>query len=296
MVEISASLVKQLRERTGVGMMDCKKALNEVNGDLEKAIDWLRKQGLSSAAKKAGRITSDGLIGVLIDNKKAAIAEINSETDFVARNKVFQDYVTNIVRLAIKVEGNFEKLMSSDYPNTSRNVEEELNNLISVIGENLTFRRVDFLSVNNGLISSYIHNSLSSNLGKIGVLVAIESESGEEKIKKFTHQLAMHIAASNPQSITVEALDPELISREKKILEEKAKSSRKPDFVIEKMVEGGLRKFYEQVVLLEQNFIMDNKVKVKDIIKNFVKELGSPIEIKKFVRFELGEGIEKKES
>ncbi len=282
MLEITASLVKELREKTGAGMMECKKALNETSGDLEQAIDFLRKKGLSVAEKKAGRIASQGLVGVKSSEQKGAIVELNSETDFVAKNAEFQSFVARLVDTVMS-DGNLE----SD--------KKSLTDLIAKIGENMNLRRTATLSVKNGIVASYIHNMVVPNMGKIGVLVAIESNGDKDKLKTVAKQIAMHIAATAPLALSVEKLDVEKIAHEKTIYAEQARASGKPENIIEKMIEGRIRKFYEEVVLLEQSYIMDPDKKVKDVLAQTSKELGTVVELTDYVRFALGEGIEKKQ-
>ena len=290
------ALIKKLRETTGCGIADCNKALAENADNFEQSVDWLRKKGLSAAVKKGGRITSEGIVAVQIKGSDAVILEVNSETDFVARNQKFQDFVKAIASVSFGVGSDIEKLKSQQYPNLSISVDEELKNQIGVIGENINIRRVDNLSAKNGLIISYVHNSVAPNLGKIAVLIALESAGEKTKLEDFGRQVAMHIAAAKPDALTVEAVDPSKLNREIDILKEQARASGKPDSIIEKMMEGRVRKYYEEVVLLEQNFVMDDKVKIKDLLKNFSKEIGSETTISGFKLFILGEGIEKKES
>ncbi len=294
MAEISASLVKELREKSGAGMMDCKKALTETGGDLEQAVDWLRKKGLSAAAKKTGRVAAEGLVGVASDGPRAAIVEVNSETDFVARNDKFQAFVAEVAKLALKDGGSLEALQAAAYPGTGRSVKDELTNLVATIGENMTLRRVQQLSVPQGVVSTYVHNAISPALGKIGVLVALESAGDAAKLNALGRQIAMHIAAAKPQSLHVADLDPASIARERSVLEEQAKVSGKAPEVIAKMVEGRLRKFYEEVVLHEQVFVIDNERKVAKVVEAAAHDVGAPVKIAGFVRFTLGEGVEKK--
>jgi elongation factor Ts len=295
MVEITASLVKELRERTGAGMMDCKRALGEVQGDLEQAVDWLRKKGLAAAAKKAGRVTAEGLVGITAQGTVGSILEVNAETDFVARNDKFQNFVTQAVKLASSHKGDLAEFANQPYGNdTGRTVGEELTHLIAIVGENMNLRRLARLEVSQGVVVSYMHGSLVPGLGRIGVIVALESEADKQELETLGRQIAMHVAASNPQSIHVSELDKALLDREKNIISEKARASGKPDAVIEKMIEGGLRKVYEEVVLMEQSFIMDPDSKVKKIIEDFGKK-NAPVELAGFVRFALGEGIDKAE-
>lgn len=292
MAEITAALVKELREKTGAGMMECKKALTESNGDLEGAIDYLRKKGLSVAAKKASRVASQGLVGVKSTGKKGAIIELNSETDFVAKNDEFQKMALNIVEAALE-NGDLEAVKAAQL--NGKSIAENLTDLIAKIGENMSLRRTAALSVENGVVASYIHNMAAPNLGKIGVLVALESAADPAKLQEVAKQVAMHIAAAAPQALDIDSLDKAAVEHEKSIYSEQARQSGKPENIIEKMIEGRIRKFYEEVVLLEQAYIMDPDKKVKDVIADASKELGTPVELKGYVRFALGEGIEKKQ-
>ena len=294
MAEITASLVKELREKTGAGMMDCKRALGEVQGDLEKAIDWLRTKGLSAAAKKAGRVAAEGLIGVAAAGNRGAVVEINAETDFVGRNEVFQKFVAETARIALDSAGDMTKIAAAPFPGTGRDVQGELTNLIATIGENMTLRRAAALSVSDGVVAAYMHNAVAPDLGKIGVLVALESTGDKAKLAALAKQLAMHVAAANPMSLTVADLDKAAIERERAVLAEKAGQSGKGTDIIAKMVEGGLRKFHQEVVLLEQLFVMDNKTRVSKVVDEAAKQVGAPVRLVGFLRFALGEGIEKK--
>ncbi len=294
MAEITASLVKELREKTGAGMMDCKKALGETQGDLEKAVDWLRTKGLSAAAKKAGRIAAEGLVGVSANGTKGAVLEVNAETDFVGRNEQFQKFVGAAARIALDNAGDMAKIAAAPFPGSGRDVQGELTNLIATIGENMSLRRAASLSVSDGVVVAYTHNSVAPDLGKIGVLVALESSGDKAKLQPLAKQLAMHVAAANPQSLTVADLDQALIERERAVLAEKAGQSGKAADIIAKMVEGGLRKFHQEVVLLEQAFVMDGKTKVSKVVDEAAKQVGGPVRIAGFLRFALGEGIEKK--
>ncbi len=296
MAEITAALVKELREKTGVGMMDCKKALNETSGDIESAVDWLRKHGLAAAQKKAGRVASEGLVGLCGGAKCAAIVEVNSETDFVSRNENFQAVVREVAGLALSCGGNFEKLLAAEYPNTGRTVLDEITQLIATIGENINIRRSSGLSVDQGVVGSYMHAATAPGLGRIGALVAIRSEGDTETLAQLGHQLAMHVAAASPQAISIEDLDGKDVDRERAVLREQAEASGKPAEIIDKMVEGRLRKFYEEVVLLNQTFIIDGETKVSKVIEQAVNDLGKPVEITGISRFALGEGIEREES
>jgi elongation factor Ts len=293
MAEITAALVKELREKSGAGMMDCKKALTENNGEIEASVDWLRKKGLAAAAKKAGRVAAEGLVGVAASGNKGAMVEINAETDFVARNDQFQGFVRKTTDIAVTNGGEAEKIQAAAYPGGGT-VAEKLTNLIATIGEHMSFRRSIGLSVSNGVVASYVHNATAPGLGKIGVLVAIESTGDKDKLTALGKQLAMHVAAANPMSLSVTELDPAAIERERGVLTEQAKTSGKPDNVIAKMVEGRLRKFYEDVVLLEQVFVVDGESRVSAVIEKAGKEIGAPVKVTAFKRFALGEGIEKK--
>ena len=293
MSAITAALVKELREKTGAGMMDCKKALTETDGDMEAAVDWLRKKGLAAAAKKAGRTASQGLVGLQIDGPKGALVEVNSETDFVSRNETFQSFVKTTSELAMGADGSVEALAALDYPGTGRTVAEELTHLIATIGENMSLRRTASLSVGSGVVAGYIHGAVVPDMGKIGVLVALESTADAGALAEFGRQLAMHVAATRPESLSVEDLDPALLNREREVLSEQARASGKPENIIEKMVEGRLRKYYQEVVLLEQTFVIDGESKVASAVEAKSKELGAPIAVTGFARFTLGEGIEK---
>ena len=296
MAEISASLVKELRERTGAGMMDCKKALSEAGANLDEAADWLRKKGLAAAAKKAGRIAAEGLIGVATDGAKGVVIEVNAETDFVARNDKFQAFVATAAQAALAVGGDIEKLKSRPFPGGTRTIAEELTHLVATIGENMSIRRAAALAVSPGIIANYVHNQAAPGLGKIGVLVALKSSGDQSKLAALGKHLAMHVAASNPRSVRTAELDPKLVDDERKILTEQAAGSGKPADIIAKMVEGRLRKFYEEVVLLEQVYVIDPEKKVGKVIEAAAKEIGAPIEVAGIARYQLGEGIEKKES
>jgi elongation factor Ts len=293
---ITAAMVKELREKTGAGMMDCKAALNETNGDMEAAIDWLRAKGLAKAAKKAGRVATEGLIGLASDDKKAAVVEVNSETDFVARNPSFQELVQTIAAAALEAKGDVEKLSAAPYGSTKTNVADTLKEMVGSIGENMTLRRTAYLAAKEGVVASYMHNQISPGLGKIGVIVALESTGDTDMLKAFGKQVAMQIAAANPQAVDTDSLDPELVERERTVLTEQAKESGKPAEVIARMVEGRLRKFYEEVVLLQQPFVHDTENTVAKALQTAAKEAGAPIKITGFYRFALGEGIDKGES
>ena len=295
MAEITAATVKELRERTGAGMMDCKKALAETNGEMEAAIDWLRAKGLSAAAKKAGRTAAEGLVGVTVEGNRGAVVEVNSETDFVAKNELFQDFVRNVAKLALANGTDVEALGAVAYPEGGT-VAEKLTDNIAKIGENQSLRRAAVLEVNEGAVVSYVHNAVTPGLGKIGVLVALESAAPAETLRALGKQIAMHVAAAHPVALSAEDLPAELIERERAIAMEKAKESGKPQNIVEKMVEGGLAKFRKEHALLTQLFVIDNKTPVADVVASAAKDAGAGIELKDFVRFQLGEGIEKKES
>jgi elongation factor Ts len=295
MAEITAASVKELRERTGAGMMDCKKALAEANGEMEAAIDWLRAKGLAAAAKKAGRTAAEGLVGVAVEGKRGAVVEINSETDFVAKNEVFQDFVRNVAKLALQHGTDVEMLGAAQYPEGGT-VTEKLTDNIAKIGENQSLRRAAVLEVNEGVVVPYVHNQVAPGLGKIGVLVALESAAPTDTLTALGKQIAMHVAAANPLSLDADSLDSDLVERERSIASEKAKESGKPQNIIEKMVEGGLAKFRKDNALLSQLFVMDNKTPVAEVVATAAKEAGTGIALIGFVRFQLGEGIEKKEN
>ncbi len=295
MAEITAATVKELRERTGAGMMDGKKALGETGGDLEAAIDWLRTQGLAAAAKKAGRTAAEGLVGVAVQGKKGAVVEVNSETDFVAKNEQFQEFVRTVAELALNGSGTVEGLLAAEWP-AGGTVQEKLTGNIATIGENQSLRRSAVLQVADGVVVSYVHNAAASGLGKIGVLVALESEGDTAQLEQLGKQLAMHIAAANPLALTGDELDPQTIERERAIATEKAGESGKPADIVAKMVDGAIAKYRKENALLSQLFVMDNKTKVEDVVKAEAKKLGTAVELKAYVRFQLGEGIEKKES
>ena len=295
MAEITAAAVKELRERTGAGMMDCKKALAETGGDMEAAIDWLRTKGLAAAAKKAGRQAAEGLVAVAVAGKKGAAVEVNSETDFVAKNDQFQAFVRDVAQIALETGGDMDALAAAQYPGGGT-VSEKLTSNIATIGENQALRRARTVEVADGMIVPYVHNAAAPGLGKIGVLVALESTAPAATLESLGKQLAMHIAAANPQALHAEGLDQDLIERERQIAAEKAAESGKPANIIEKMVEGAIAKFKKEAALLSQLFVMDNKTPVDQVIAAAAKEAGTPIVLKDYVRFQLGEGIEKQQS
>ena len=295
MAQITAQLVKDLREKTGAGMMDCKNALSETGGDFEGAIDWLRKKGLSQAAKKSSRIAAEGLVGVATAGNAGAVIEINAETDFVARNVLFQDFVDAAAKIALEVKGDIEVLKGKPHPGESRTVADQLTHLIATIGENMAIRRATALAVEKGVVTSYIHTAIRPGLGRIGVLVALESTGDTEKLTALGKQIAMHVAAANPQFLNISDVDNASLEREKAIYRDQAIASGKPADIAEKMVVGRMRKYYEEVVLLEQPYIMDDKSKVSQAVEQAAKEIGAPVKLAGFARFGLGEGIEKKE-
>jgi elongation factor Ts len=293
---ITAQQVKELRDATGVGMMDCKKALAETNGDMEAAVDWLRTRGLAKAAKKAGRIAAEGLIGIATEGNRAAIVEVNSETDFVARNELFQQIVGNVANLAVTANGDVAVLSEMPYPGSGRSVAAELTDAIAKIGENLTLRRSAAIEVTDGVVGTYMHNSVKPGLGKLGIIVGVQSGGDKAVLSTLGKQLAMHIANTNPLAVSADEIDPEVVERERAIYAEQAKESGKPAEIVAKMVEGRIRKFFEEVTLLAQVFVIDGETKVADVIKAAEKEAGAPIKITRFVRYALGEGIDKGES
>lgn len=295
MSEINASMVKELRETTGAGMLDCKKALVEANGNMEQAVDWLRKKGLASAAKKAGRTAAEGLVAVAVEGNKGAVVEVNSETDFVAKNDIFQEYVEDAAKVALLSDGDLCRMKDFQCPKVNKAFAERLTDMIAKIGENMNLRRAKTLQVNEGVVASYVHNVARGNLGKIGVLVALESKADKDKLMELGKHLAMHIAASQPLFLNIANVDPAAVEHERSIFSEQAKASGKPENIIEKMVEGRIRKYYDEVVLEEQAYIMDPDKKIKQIVADEAQKLGADIKIKDFVCFKLGEGIEKKE-
>lgn len=296
MADVTAAMVKELRDSTGAGMMDAKNALVETKGNMEEAVDWLRKKGLSKAAKKSGRTAAEGLVSVTssADGKTAAIIEVNAETDFVGRNEQFQGFVTKAAQIALSND-NIEGVAKSDFAD-GKNTQDTLTSLIATIGENMSLRRSQKLTVSNGIVATYIHGAIAPNLGKIGVLVALESTAAADKLQQLGKQLAMHVAASNPESLDVASLDPAAVEREKNVQRETARASGKPDDIIEKMLEGRMRKFYEEVCLTEQAFIMDPDTKISALLEKTAKEAGAPIKLVSYVRYALGEGIEKEET
>ena len=287
MAEITAALVKTLRESTGAGMMDCKRALTEAHANLDDAVDWLRKKGLSQAAKKSGRVAAEGLVGVVSVKNRAAMVEVNAETDFVARNETFQAFVEALAKIALEIGEDVEALKAAPFPNSERNVGEELTHMVATIGENMTIRRARVLSVPSGVVATYMHAALRPGLGKIGVLVALQAPSELEGLETLGRQIGMHVAATRPEALDMDAVDPAALERERAVLTEQARASGKPDNVIEKMIEGRIRKYYEEVVLLEQVWVHDGESRVRAVVK---KAGGTLVA---FERYTLGEGIEK---
>jgi elongation factor Ts len=295
MAEISASLVKALRDKTNAGMMDCKKALTETNGDLEAAVDWLRKKGLAAAAKRSGKIASEGLIGVSVSGSRGALVEVNSETDFVARNAIFQEFVTTVARIAEELTGDLGAIRRAIFPASGRSVDDELTHLAATIGENITLRRAEAVSIDQGIIASYVHSAQGPGIGRIGVLVALETDEADQAVLDLGKKLAMHIAAANPLALSRAELAPDALDRERSILIEQARGSGKPEQVIQKMVEGRLAKFYEEVCLLEQAFVMDPQTKIAALLETTGRELGRRLQVRRFVRYALGEGVDKQQ-
>jgi elongation factor Ts len=296
MADISASLVKSLRDKTGAGMMDCKKALTETDGDIEAAVDWLRKNGLAAAAKKSGRAASEGLVGIAIDGSIGALVEINAETDFVARNESFQVFVGAVATLAIASGGDFDTLRTTAFPGAGGSVEDRQTELVATIGENIHLRRCATLSVENGVVASYMHGATVANQGRIGVLVALESTGDKAALEGLGKQIAMHVAAARPETVSVADIDPATLERERNVLADQARASGKPEEIVEKMVEGRLRKYYEEVALLEQVFVVDGETKVSKVLEAADGDVGAPVAIAGFLCFALGEGVEKEES
>ena len=291
---ITAQMVKELREKTGVGMMDCKTALNETNGDMEAAIDWLRTRGLAKAAKKAGRVAAEGLIGISEGGKRAAIVELNSETDFVSRNEQFQELVRSVAAATLKTDGKLESALSADLGG-GRTVENAITDAVATIGENMTLRRTAVLAVDQGVVASYIHAAVAPGLGKIGVIIGLSSSGDTEKLAQLGRQIAMHVAAANPLAVDVDRLDPAMVERERAIFAEQARESGKPETIIGKMVEGRIRKYYEEVVLLKQVFVVDGERTIEAVLNDAAKDVGGPITVTDFVAFRLGEGVDRPE-
>jgi elongation factor Ts len=296
MAEVTAKLVKQLRDQTGAGMMDCKAALVEAGGNLEDATDWLRTKGLAAAAKKAGRLASEGLVGLKVDGRRGVVVEVNSETDFVARNQDFQALVGTIAELGLATGGDFDRLLQATVPASGRSVADEITQNIAVIGENMNLRRAAGLEVGDGVVGSYVHGALAPGLGKIGVLVGLQSAGDPEQLATLGKQLAMHIAAAKPLAVSVDRVDARELERERAIYAEQARASGKPESIVEKIVDGRVRKFYEEVVLLEQVYVIDTDLKVKAAIERVAEAIGSSITVTGFERFALGEGLEARSS
>jgi elongation factor Ts len=293
MSQVTAALVKELRDKTGAGMMDCKKALSETAGSMDEAVDWLRKNGLAAAAKKSGRVASEGLVAVHAEGAQGAVVEVNAETDFVSRNETFQAFAEQVAKIARAAKGDLEAIKKAAFPGSGRSVADELTHNIATIGENMNLRRAAYLTVSQGVVASYMHNALKTGLGKIGVLVALESAAPAAKLADLGRQLAMHIAAARPEWLSTGEVDPAAIERERAILTDQAAGSGKAPEIVAKMVDGRLRKFYQEVVLLEQTFVMDNETRIAKVIEKASIDLGAPVKIAGFVRFQLGEGIEK---
>ena len=294
-MSVTAALVKELREKSGAGMMDCKKALNETNGDMDAAVDWLRTKGLAAAAKKSGRVAAEGLVAVAVDGNRGAMIELNSETDFVSRNEEFQNFASTLAKLALDAD-DMDALNAMAYPDTGRNVAEELTQKIATIGENMTLRRMEKVIVEAGVVVPYLHNAVADGLGRIGVLVGLNSTADADALTALGKQLAMHIAATSPASLSVEDLDKDMVARERDVLIEQAKASGKPQEIAEKMVEGRMRKYYQEVVLLEQTFVIDGESRVADVVSKAGKDAGADIAMTAFAQFNLGAGIEKEET
>ncbi len=295
MSKITASMVKELREKTGAGMMDCKQALTENDGDMEKAIDWLRAKGLSKAAKKSSRAAAEGLVGVVTDGTRAALVEVNSETDFVARNEEFQKMVSEIARVALDAKGDIEALKAAPFPGSEKSVEEYVKEMVGKIGENMTVRRTAYLEVPEGAVVAYMHNQAAPGLGKIGVLVALESSGDTAKLEELGKKLAMHVAAAAPLALTEADIPADVAERERAVYMEQARESGKPENIIEKMVEGRMKKFFKESVLMSQLFVMDNETPVEKVVKEAESEVGAPVKLTGFQRMQLGEGVEKKQ-
>jgi elongation factor Ts len=293
---LSATMVKELREKSGAGMMDCKKALLETDGKIEEAVDWLRKQGLSAVEKKSGRVAAEGLIGITIKGNQGALIEINSETDFVARNELFQDFVKICSGLSLSCNEDVKTLKQMQYPDTGRTVEEQLSNNIATIGENMNIRRSEILKVSKGAVIFYVHNSVADDLGKLGVLVALESDADKADLLVVGKQIAMHIAATSPKSLSIDDLDEGLVNRERQVLIDQAVASGKPKEIAEKMVSGRMQKYFQEVVLNEQTSVVDGETKIKDVIKKLQNDLNTEVKLTGFKKLKLGEGIEVSEN
>jgi len=295
MAQVTAALVKELREMSGAGMMDCKKALTENDGNLEAAIDWLRTKGLASAGKKQSRVAAEGLVALTTDGAKGTAVEVNSETDFVARNEQFQGLVSDIASVSFSVGDDVDAISGATYPGSAKTVAETVTDAIATIGENMNVRRAKTVTVENGVVASYVHGAVADGMGKIAVLVGLQSNASADTLAALGKQLAMHIAAANPASLSEDDLDPEMVEREKQVQMDKARESGKPEAIIEKMIVGRMRKYLEEVVLLHQTFVIDGETKISAVIDAVAKEAGTPIELVEYVRMEVGEGLEKKE-
>jgi elongation factor Ts len=296
MAEINASLVKALRDKTNAGMMDCKKALTETGGDLEAAVDWLRKKGLAAVAKRSGRIASEGLIGVSAAGSRGALVEVNSETDFVARNAIFQEFVATVARIAVDREGDVDAITQAIFPASGRTVADELTHLAATIGENITLRRADAVSVEQGIVTTYVHSAQGPGIGRIGVLVALEADKADQAVLDLGKKLAMHVAAANPLAVSRAEVPPDALDRERAILIEQARVLGKPEQVVQKMVEGRLAKFYEDVCLLEQAFVMDPQINIGALLETAGRDLGRRLQVRRFVRYALGESLGKQQT
>jgi elongation factor Ts len=294
MADITAAMVKDLRETSGAGMMDCKKALTETGGNMEEAVDWLRKKGLAAAAKKSGRVAAEGLVAVVTDGAKGAVIELNSETDFVARNPEFQSFVGSVAQVALANDGDYDTTGAADM--SGKSVTDTVTEMIGTIGENLSFRRSSGVSVSDGVVASYVHGAVAPNMGKIGVLVGLESAGDKGKLAEFGKQVAMHIAAANPLWVSQDEVDTEAVDREREVLADQARESGKPEEIVQKMVDGRLRKYYEEVCLLNQTFVIDGESKVSKAVEAAGADIGAPVKITAFARVQLGEGIEKEEA
>ena len=294
MTNITAGMVKDLRDKTGAGMMDCKTALKETAGDMEAAIDWLRKKGISKAAKKAGRAAAEGLVGVAVSGNAGALVEVNAETDFVARNEEFKSFVKSASEIALKESGDLSKLLAAKHG--ASNVQQVLTEMVAKIGENMSVRRTIALTVDPGVVAAYVHNAASPELGKIGVLVALKSTADKDKLSVLAKQIAMHVAAAAPLALTEEHMSKEIVDREYAIQKDLALQSGKPEAVVEKMMVGRMRKYFEETVLLHQTFVIDGETQISQVLEKASKDLGAPVAIEAFVRFQVGEGVEKVES
>ena len=295
MAEVTAALVKELRERTGAGMMDCKKALVETGAEIEAAVDWLRKEGLAAASKKAGRVASEGLVGVATGDGIGALVEVNSETDFVARNPIFQDFVRMVAEVALAHHGDIEAIRAADFPDSGRDVAKQISHLVATIGENLNLRRTAVVEADPGVVVGYVHRQVAPGLGAIGVIVGLQSSGDRDRLAALGKQLAMHVAWAVPQALSIDDLDPAVLARERNLLTDQARASGKPEEIVEKMVEGRLRRFYEQVVLLEQTYVIDGKTKLSKVLEDAANDVGGAVKIIDYRWFVLGEGVEKTE-